>query len=317
MPSSRAVLRAARSLRTVAGGTDRTRLAWLRDLTAREGHANVFNVSLAVLGDRLVVAWRALPHAGAERPFRAYVATVRADGTGTTPVIDLWEAGIAGGAPTVADPKLFVAHGAVYATFNTGFVRAPERNDVYVMRVWPHLRPPQRCDLPKRRRIEKNWAFLEHPDGLAAVHRLDPLVVLAPASGVLGDDEPLGLRRPDGWQPTPGPLGLTLGTQPLVEGDRALAVVHQKYRLRDRSLYVGRPATFVGLGGRSPRVQVGAERLVHNRRAMLPQRQRFHPNLFSVTYFSGLARVDGHLTVGYGINDHRPGIARVPEDWWS
>ncbi|MBT0993714.1 hypothetical protein KIN34_05375 [Cellulomonas sp. DKR-3] len=312
-----ASIRSLRKLRTVGGGTDAERVAWLREVTARAGHTNVFNVTLARTGDRLHVAWRALP-AGGERPFHAFCTAVDVDGGNPGEVVDLTAHAAAHGVPVVADPKLFVAHGKVYVTFNTGFVAAPERNDVYVMRVAPHLRAPQRCVLDQRRRIEKNWVFFPHPaGGLGAVHRIGPLVQLVQTDGGLGKDGPLGFSRLPGVERPSAALGLTLGTPLYRDGDRYYGIVHEKRKYRRRALYLGRPAVFEGLGTSDARVRVSDLRLVHSWRAMLPHRARFNPSLLSATYFSGITKLDGGLVLGYGINDKDFGITKVDRSLWS
>lgn len=312
-----ASIRSLRTLRTVGGGADTARVAWLREVTARAGHTNVFNASVARRGDRLHVAWRALPD-GAERPFRAYCTSVDVDGTDPGEVVDLTAAAQAQGVPLVADPKLFMAHGKIWVTFNTGYVAGDERNDVYLMRVAPTPGPLQQCRLAGRRRIEKNWVFFAGADDAwGAVHRLQPLTQLVLTGGTPGAPGPLEFARVAGAERTPGPLDLTLGTPLYRDGDRWLGVVHEKRRVRGRRVYLGRPATFVGLGTPQASVRVGQERLVHSWWAMRPQRERFNPSLLSATYFSGITRLDGQIALGYGVNDRDFGIAKLDRSLWS
>jgi hypothetical protein len=312
-----ASIRSLRKLRAVGTRTDQARVAWLREVTTRAGHVNVFNVTVARTGDRLHVAWRGLP-TGGERPFHAFYTSVDVDGGNAGEVVDLTAHARAHGVQVVADPKLFVAHGKVYVTFNTGHVPVPERNDIYVMRVAPQVRPPQRCLLASRRRIEKNWVFYPHPSGgLGVVHRIGPLVQLVQTGGGLGKDGPLTFSRLPGEDRPQNQLRLTLGTQLYRDGDKYYGIVHEKRRYLKRTIYLGRPAVFEGLGTPDARVRVGDPRLVHSWRAMLPQRKRYNPGLMSATYFSGITKLDGELVLGYGINDKDFGLAKVDRSLWS
>lgn len=301
----------------VVRGRDTARVEWLRELTAAAGHRNVFNVSLARSGGRLYLAWRALPP-GATKPFHAFATSLPEDGLAEGTIIDLTERARAEGVRVTADPKLFEANGDVYATFNTGYVRGDGRNDIYVMRLTPELGAPQRTILGGRRRIEKNWVFYGGADGrLAAVHRLFPLNQISLVEGELGGTGPLVFEHNGLAEKTKAPIDFALGTPLLVQGDRALGIVHEKPKIMGRRIYMGRPATITGLGTKEATVEIGQTRLVHSWWAMRPQRRRHNPVLLSATYFSGITELDGQILVGYGINDKEFGISTLDRSLWS
>jgi len=311
-------LRSLRNFHFVGRRTDRDRVDWLRDLTARAGHVNVFNVSVVRICTRLHLAWRALPHEGAQRPFRAYATSVDVDGSNPGEIVDLTEHAAAYGVPVVADPKLFVVSGRAYVTFNTGSVKGEAKNDIYVMRIAPELRRPQRCVVHKRRRQEKNWVFFVHPDGgIGVVYQVSPLILMEHTGGTLGRDEDLKFRRiPPREQPRPV-IRHALGTQLHREGTKFYGIVHEKRRVLGRVMYFGRPATFHDLGRPEARVRLGRARLVHSWSSLLPHRRRHNPRLFSATYFSGITKLDGEFLLGYGINDKKPGLVKVSQKLWS
>lgn len=314
MPS----LRSLRNITFVGRRTDKDRVGWLQELTARAGQTNVFNVSVVRIGTRLHVAWRALPHPDAERPFRSYYTSVDLDGGNPGEIVDLTAHGNAHGVTVVADPKLFVVSGRAYVTFNTGSVKGEAKNDIYVMRVAPELCPPQRCVIRKRRRQEKNWVFFVHPDGgIGVVYQVEPLILLKHTGGTLGRDEDLKFwRLPPSSEPRPVHLH-ALGTQLYREGTSYYGIVHEKRRVMGRLIYMGRPATFTNLGRPDASVRLGRARLVHSWGSLLPHRRRHNPRLFSATYFSGITKVGGEFLLGYGINDKRPGIVKASQKLWS
>lgn len=268
------------------------------------GLANAFNVSLARDDDRWAYAFRALPPRGGP-PFGAWLGWWQG-GSGASPLIDLAAHAAAHGIATTSDPKLFRFRGQTWVTFNTG---TPDRghNELHVVPIGGGtLGQPVRCMLEGRALIEKNWAFVEHEGNLRVVYCLDPLTVLE-----LVDTSPTEWR----FAVVAGAVGqtnvrrsLSLGT-PLVQfGDRLIGVAHQRFVAFGRRTYVGRP---VSVDLDSGRVEVGGDRLVHRWSSVLGSRVRHNPNLWSCTYFAGVAVHGEQVLLGYGVNDVRPGVADV------
>ncbi|WP_456284718.1 hypothetical protein M1D46_06205 [Microbacterium sp. JZ70] len=212
------------------------------------------------------------------------------------------------GIEPVADPKLFSYRGAVWATFNTGYVASG--NAVYVMQVFPEVGRPVRCEAPDRQIIEKNWGFFEGPDGeLRAIYLLDPLTVLTfgvlcnePASEVVVGSVVSRVRNESC-------AGLTIGTQPVEFDGSLMLIAHERVGVRRWRGYFGR---VVRLDGQVSGATVGRPRLIHDGPTMLGSRPRRNKHLWFATYFSGLEVIDGVPTVTYGINDQRSGAAALP-----
>lgn len=267
---------------------------------------NVFNPSPVGHRGVLHVAFRAIGPQGGR--VRAYLA--RLDEAADV-VFDLTECANRFGIPFIADPKLLALDGEVYVTFNSGF-SAGHPNTIYLQRVTPELEAPQECLLDDRQVVEKNWAFFEASNELRALYSLQPLVTLALREGQLGSDGPLTFERRNA-QRSEGPVALTIGSQMIIEADRGLLIAHSKIKLGRKRVYVGHLVA-VDLAKSEPAVYVSSTVLIDSWRALFPQRHRLNPNLWSATYFSGIARTPGGLLVGYGVNDSRAALARVTEE---
>ncbi|MFG6446522.1 hypothetical protein ACFXQA_14775 [Microbacterium sp. P07] len=276
------------------------------------GLTNVFNTSLVIRGASTFVSFRAEATPG-EKPFRAYLLHHRPDGDDD--LVDLSARTAEAGIGKTADPKLVTLNDELYVTFNTGTVHQGE-NSIYLQRVHPTLGPPQRCVLAPRRMVEKNWGFFSLPGGeVGALYSVAPLTLLRLTAGTLGtDDELIFTTQQEVAMPSRFPR-LHIGSQPLVgSSSRAVIAVNQQRPIPGlpRKIYFGRAAEIDLHTGRLTRLSRRA--LIHSWRAMLPQRNRHNPGLFSATYFAGLARADDEILLSYGINDLDFGIARIPED---
>jgi predicted GH43/DUF377 family glycosyl hydrolase len=211
----------------------------------------------------------------------------------------------------VADPKLFTYRGAVWATFNTGYVRTG--NDVFVMPVYPDLGEPIRCEIGDRQTIEKNWGFFEGEEGdLRALYLLDPLTILSfgvvrPASGSSSIQGEVVSRIPNA-----ACAGFTIGTQPIRIGDELLVIAHQRVGVRRRRGYFGR-AVRLRMAADTVQTSVSGRRLLHDWKTLLGTKPRRNKHLWFATYFAGVdVRADGTAVLSYGINDQRAGAAELP-----
>jgi hypothetical protein len=287
------------------------------EVARRHGLTNVFNPSVVVRHGVTHATIRAESFPG-ERPFRAYSVTEQPDGA--TRLVDLSALAAEVGATKAADPKLLELGDELYVTFNTGHVHHGQ-NELYLQRLDPEPGPPQRVDYPGRRPVEKNWGFFSTADGgLGAVYTLAPLTLLRLRSGRLGSTDDLVFGA-DVEAPRLGRFPrLHIGSQPLVVApNRALVAANEQWQIRGlpRKIYFGRLVELDLTDGRV--TGISRTRLVHSAAAMLPQRTRHNPGLFSATYLAGLARADdGDLLLSYGVNDLGLGVARVPEPLlWS
>ncbi|MGX1701065.1 hypothetical protein [Microbacterium sp. NPDC055357] len=284
----------------------------IAETTRRHGLSNVFNASTAQHGGSTYVAFRAEATPG-ERPFRAYVAEYGDDGERA--LIDLTDLAAEHGIAKTADPKLVILFGELYATYNTGNVHSGT-NDILLQRLTPHVGPPQRCLYADRRMVEKNWGFVELPDGsLGALYSLAPTIILRHVAGEPGSSGPLTFAAGSRQAPAGRFPRLHIGSQPFARSATTVLVAANQQRPLPglpRKIYFGRLAEVDVVSGRLARLS--RRGLIHSWRAMLPQRTRHNPGLFSATYFSGLGIEGDQLTLAYGINDLSVGVARMPED---
>lgn len=279
----------------------------LRSIADAHGLRSPFNPSLALVDDVWHIAFRA-NRAEAGSPIGGYVA--RLDGTGS--LLDLGSRAAELGIEKVADPKLVVLDGVLHVTFNTGYV-AGKPNAVYLQRIGGVPGDPQRCELPGRQRIEKNWAFYLDGDGLLrALYSLEPVRSLRLVDGRIGGDGPLTFAF--SLEATaPAPHAFTIGTQlsSVGAGETAVLIAHRKVFLRRRRAYSG-VAVELDLRSAEPRIIRRGRPLLHSLGSLRRVRQPRNPNLYSATYCSGLQVVDGTAVIGYGVNDTGSGIAGVP-----
>lgn len=274
---------------------------------------NAFNPSISAIDGGWAYAFRGASTPGV-KPFRAWFFKTDSEGTlDPRNLVDLTEAAGECGIPIVADPKLVKLNGRLFVTFNSGYV-AHGQNDIYLQQVYPTILSPQRCVLPTRFSVEKNWAFRIDPTGqLRVLYGVSPLVELTLVAGELGDDSDLQFSIDSRIGQLGAQSDLTIGTQLLIdETGKASMVLHQKIRVLNRRAYVGRFATIDWSSG-VPELTVGRTKLVHSALSMLPPLRRHNPNLISATYFSGLTRVGNSLVFSYGVNDLKYGIAEVEE----
>ncbi|MEO1171982.1 MAG: hypothetical protein AAFX94_08005 [Myxococcota bacterium] len=211
------------------------------------------------------------------------------------------------GIRSVADPKLLSLRDGVYVTFNTGWVR-DAFNDVFLWRIAPTLDTPKRCVYPNRNRIEKNWAFFEREGELLALYALPDVMVLR---GRLDGSEyhfvPYARRLDTSLRRR----GLSIGTQLVPVGNEFHFVVHRKIWLNGKRLYYGVMAR-LNIDG-PPRLRLGRRALFHSYRSLLGSANRANPNLWSCSYFSGLAKTEDAWLLGYGINDTDFAFAEASE----
>lgn len=298
---------------TLANKTDVALSDTLARAASAAGLTNVFNPSVAVHAGSTFIVFRAEPSAGF-KPFHGYL--LRVSPGGASELVDLGDDPQTSALSKLADPKLVRLGDALYVTFNTGNVHVGQ-NDIFLREVAPQLGPLQRCTFPGRRPVEKNWGFFLRPgEPLRVVYSLAPFSVLRLAAGELGRTAELRFEVEQSAA-LPGEFPqLHIGSQPLLtSSDRALVLANERVKIPPRNyrkMYVGRLAE---LDLRERRVaRLSRTRLMHSWSAMLPpQLRRHNPVLWSATYFSGLADLQGDLIASYGLNDKSFGFARLGE----
>ena len=281
----------------------------LQELVDARGYSNVFNPSLARFAGQWHLAFRAEAHPG-EKPFRALYT--HSDGDGFSPPVDLSAALAHEGFPRIADPKLVTLGNHLYLTFNTGHLDGAS-NSLYLMRVWPALGVPQRCEVEGRQTVEKNWAFYLDPQGkLSVIYSLSPLVQLRHVRGALGSADALFFERASS---TNGSVKeLSIGTQlTFADAHTAYLVAHEKPGLLGKRGYVGRLVRLTFDPQGKAALALSGARLIHSYRKLLSSTKRHNPNLLWATYFAGAVLADNSdiLSLSYGINDVEFGFAEL------
>jgi hypothetical protein len=273
-------------------------------------YSNVFNPSLARFDGRWHLAFRAEAHPG-EKPFRALYTNTTGDRF--SPPLDLSEALAHESFPRIADPKLVALGEHLYLTFNTGHLAAAA-NSLYLMRVWPTVGVPQRCEIEERQTVEKNWAFYLNQQGdLSVIYSLAPLVRLRHLGGVLGSADALVFERAALKESSC--KGLSIGTQmTFADARTAYLVAHEKPGLFGKRGYVGRLVRLTFDQQGESAIAVSGTRLIHSYRKLIPAKNRHNPNLLWATYFAGAVLDDNReiLSLSYGINDVEFGFAELP-----
>ncbi|KQP21178.1 hypothetical protein [Pseudorhodoferax sp. Leaf265] len=273
----------------------------LVQLSKDHGFTNVFNPSLSLAGGTWHLAFRAESFTG-EKPFRAFY-THLVDGRFSDP-LDLTDFLRERGLAQVADPKLVKLDDELFFTFNTGNL-GKVNNTIFLMRIWPTMGSPQKCEVSDRQTVEKNWAFFKRDGNLCALYSLSPVVQLKLASGLLGSEDVLFFERAGNVDDS-GTISqsISIGSQlSFASPEMAYMVVHDKPRFLGKRGYIGRLAQvqFDQEGGIS--VRVAQTRLIHSILKMLHFGKRHNPNILWAFYFSGLVAEGDNLTLSFGVND--------------
>ncbi len=284
----------------------------LQRLGKEHGLTNIFNPSIAFVGAQWHLTFRAETFFG-EKPFRAFYTYLVGDRF-AAPIDISVMLGVKGLAQ-IADPKLVKLGEELFFTFNTGNQGQVE-NSIFLMRMWPTVGHPQRCDVSDRQTVEKNWAFFIDQQGLGAIYSLSPVVRLRLVNGTLGNDEVLHFQRSgDANHQTVMKNSMTIGTQLSFQSRNvAYMVVHEKPHLLGRRGYIGRIAKIHFESGGKIDITLAQVRLIHSIRKLFHFGKRHNPNLLWAVYFSGLAIHNDKLIFSYGINDVEFGFAALQLD---
>jgi len=195
-----------------------------------------------------------------------------------------------------ADPKLFKIKDKVYCTLNTGY-SATVQNSVFLLHIGDEI-DIKRCVIKKRNTVEKNWAFFEHQGKLKMLYSISPVCKTYTLSSTEDDqmyfEEDRVLKN--------NLKSISIGTQPIINGDTMYLIGHRKFSVLNKRLYLGVP---VRININTLNVETKPVFLVHSLLAMLGNRFKFNRNLISCTYSSGL-QIDftsRRARLSYGVND--------------
>ncbi len=218
----------------------------------------------------------------------------------------------------VADPKLLMLDDELWVTFNTGSQQSG--NELFLWHVGAEGTRPLRCVLDGRARIEKNWQFFRRSGRLGAVYSIDPLVLLeSPRPPREGSELVFDVRT--GTPPSASRTmrqrlarrSFSLGAPLLSAGPHTYrTIVHEKFHLAGKRLYVGRPAELSV--GDAPAMRLGRDRLAYSWAGLIGTHPRLNPNLVSCTYFSGISGDPARPVLSFGLNDARAGFVRCQWD---
>jgi hypothetical protein len=140
---------------------------------------------------------------------------------------------------------------------------------------------------PFDRDMEKNWAPFYHQGQLCVIYQWNPLIVLE-----LHDDGTLPVRK---WfDASPHLKGIRGGSPGIPFGDGFLFVVHRRFALADKLRFT--------------------HQLIELDADLRPRRISVDFSFLStglIEYCAGLARVDDHFLLTFGLNDSLPFVARI------
>jgi hypothetical protein len=269
---------------------------------------NVFNPSWIVHGDFDLIAFRARRSTHRKSGFKSFLFTSDRvnDVVRLACLTDLFSTMIDG---PVADPKLFLAENEVWCTFNTGF--SLTGNGVFLVKVFPEIGIPARCEYPLATTVEKNWAFFRRNNSWHCIYSLQPLTVLEERRGVAEATPKTRYFELVFSATMPGPpQNLTIGTQLLKDGNSWKLIVHQKTYLGAKRLYLGL-ASELKLDDNKYSLRHSQVRIAHSATSILGSPIKHNPNLISCTYFAGITQQGQSVLLSYGVNDIKPGFASV------
>lgn len=213
-----------------------------------------------------------------------------------------------------SDPKIFKFNQEIYITFNNGFVK--EGNDLYILKIFPHLGIPKICKYFNRKIIEKNWGFFECKGELFCLYNISGLKILK-----LDKESDASLEFVDFYENKKiNETNLSIGSQPVIDNNRLYLMAHKKKFFFKRRLYTGRLCS-ISLKGLDSNCDIKDNELfkiekpiyIDSLSSLLGSREKFNKNLISCTYFSSLIKYNDSLYVGYGINDRKAAFKNLKD----
>lgn len=268
----------------------------LKAALVETGLSNIFNPSLRYMGDKLIVAFRAIDKTH-QAIIQSYVAIFTTDFQRIS-LVNLTMHAKQYGIPKAADPKLFREDDeSIWVTFNTGYSKT--QNEIYIMKLFPQLETPRKCTYPDRQKVEKNWAFFFEGGRLFALYSLNPTVIL---KATTRSEREISFTVAHQGKTSTAPK-LSIGT-PLItlcEGQFGL-IAHRKIGIFGKRMYFGVPIKLSKTTS-GYRVEISTKKIAHNLSSLFGSRKKHNRNLISCTYFSGAVSRGDEVLLGYGIND--------------
>ncbi len=295
---------------------------WLEDGLDPEMF-RVFNPTIMDVQDRYVLCYRVVDPAGnlrrlatcqLDREFSPIAGTV----TALSDIIEF-------AAPDVlnerartwhADPRLFKLFGKIFVSWNDG--NNKPTNNQFLLELTPDgLRPAGKAReiivKPRRHRIEKNWAFVEHEGSIWCIYSMSPLIVAQ--VDMSGESQIVCDRVTQlGWGNSyEGGFGqIRNGGQPSLVDGKFLAICHSSHKGLNGRVYEV-CATEISA---SPDFAVETYtkrpiRVLDHARSSFKM-EKLNPNVASVVYPSGNLVEGQRLVISYGINDERAAVSIMP-----
>jgi len=211
----------------------------------------------------------------------------------------------------ISDPKLFALMGGVWVTFNSGY--KAEGNKLYLAKIYPNRVGPFECDYRDRRLTEKNWAFFLEEGKLRCVYSLAPLIILECKSDFDARSQNLIFEKVFGSSQTYDHR-YAIGTPLISDESGQKIIIHKKYFLFGKRLYLGCPARVNRHADGEYSLKIFPRLLAHNFWSIFGARSRRNHNLISCTYFSGIKKSAGssdNFVLAYGVNDMDFGFCSI------
>lgn len=265
------------------------------DLVDLHKYKNVFNPSIYLFEGITYLAFRAFSTQPSP-PFHSYL--IKYDPiSNVKQEINISEICFSHHIDVCADPKLLLLDNEVWLTFNTGY--STILNSIYLIKVSGTIGQPYECILDERKTVEKNWAFFKKDNLIQAIYTIYPYrkIYLAEVDENNNtfkfkfhdkiDCKILGKKK-----------NLSIGTQLLHIGDTGYLIAHKKIKFFNKIIYFGHFVSII-----NDEVKIHPNRFFHSYRSLFGVRKKYNKNLFSCTYFSGLAIKKDKFLISYGIND--------------
>lgn len=208
----------------------------------------------------------------------------------------------------VADPKIFFAGEKLYFTFNNGYI-SNGANSIFLAELkFNKIISTKECIYKNRKRIEKNWAFINYKNKLHVIYSISPFVLLK-----TNKISELVIEFEDDFTINNNIGKLSMGTPALeFTKNNYLLIAHRKIKIKNKRIYFGIPI-FINLNNRKIK-NFKYKILIHSIKNTLFSGYLFNPNLYSCTYFSGIFYKKDDLILCYGINDNNFNIIKLDKN---
>ena len=197
----------------------------------------------------------------------------------------------------IRDLKFGIAGNQTFATWNTGHPTNPRLSNQVFVSPYPNLPDISIAGWSRRSRIEKNWGFFQHDQNFFCIYSLSPLVLLS-STDKIGDARLIFDVFSSSRRMRIFGRALSIGSQPIREGENLILTAHLKPRFFKFRLYFPLLVTLNLIN-----LRYTIEFLWFPRKGLSFRRSRLNPFAFAVNYASGFAPCRKGYLMGMGVAD--------------